>query len=242
MSVWWTVPSARPNGGTAQVWKDAGYKVALWRTDGAEIPAADLVLRGAYPGYYAACNAIIRYVLAEDKKCNFVVCGGDDTTPDPNLSPYRIAEQCEEHFTCAPDLPGTCSTCRTFGCMQPTGDDWSDSQGRMIERIAGSPWIGRSFAERAYGGRGPWHEEYYHMGGDEELWYVAQKLGVYWMRPDLTHYHNHWGRPKPGETHGNTDNMPAFLRKANTSEEWTRYKSLLAARQRAGFPGHEVKP
>ena len=35
--------------------------------------------------------------------------------------------------------------------MQPTGDRFAQGQ---IDRIAGSAWIGREFARRAYGGNG----------------------------------------------------------------------------------------
>lgn len=126
-----------------------------------------------------------------------------------------------------------------FGVMQPTGDRWGDAQGAYIDRVAGSPWIGREFARRMYGGSGPYWPEYFHMGVDEELQAVATKLGVFWQRPDLTHYHAHWGRPRPGERMGQVDRMPAFLAEANSPEHWRKYKALFSKRQAAGFPGHE---
>jgi hypothetical protein len=154
----------------------------------------------------------------------------------------------------------------TFGVMQPTGDRWGEHRnthtftpraggrpeiqlcsqcgrvkdnsihmvGAYIDRVAGSPWIGREFALRANQGRGPLWPEYFHMGCDEELQTVATRLGVFWQRPDLIHLHNHWGREA-----GNAANMPAFLKRANSAEEWNKYKALFAERQAAGFPGSE---
>jgi hypothetical protein len=127
--------------------------------------------------------------------------------------------------------------------MQPTGDrDFGDTQGPYIDRVAGSAWIGREFARRMYGGNGPLWPEYTHMGVDEELQAVAIKMGIFWQRQDLVHFHRHWGRPLPGERMGNADRMPAFLEKANSAEEWHRYKRLFAARSARGFPGHEPIP
>ena len=45
---------------------------------------------------------------------------------------------------------------RTFGVMQPTGDRWGERNGiATIDRIAGSPWMGREFCRRMYHGSGP---------------------------------------------------------------------------------------
>lgn len=76
------------------------------------------------------------------------------------------------------------------------------------------------------------------MGEDEELQAVATKLGVFWQRPDLIHRHNHWGRPRKGEKMGLTSRMPPFLLRANSPEEWNKYKRIFAERKAAGFPGH----
>jgi len=123
--------------------------------------------------------------------------------------------------------------------MQPTGDRWAEGQwgfqNAPIDRVAGSAWIGREFALRAYGGDGPLWPEYRHMFPDEELQCVAEKLGVFWQRRDLTQFHNHWGR------NGNAADMPTFLAEANSREHWDKYKALFEARKAAGFPGHEVK-
>jgi hypothetical protein len=132
----------------------------------------------------------------------------------------------------------------TLGVMQPTGDRWGADElwarqrfpdrPAYIDRVAGSAWIGREFAQRAYGGNGPLWSEYAHMFCDEELQCVAEKLGVFWQRRDLTQHHAHWGRD--GFTHA----APDFLREANSGGHWAKYGELFARRKAAGFPGSEV--
>jgi hypothetical protein len=156
----------------------------------------------------------------------------------------------------------------TFGVMQCVGDRWGEHRnthtftprfdrkelcsqcgqvkdaarhmvGAYIDRVAGSPWIGREFALRVNQGKGPLWPEYFHMGCDEELQAVATRLGVFWQRPDLIHLHKHWGRAAPGEAMGHQSNMPDFLKRANSAEEWNKYKALFAEREANGFPGSE---
>ena len=229
MSVWLCLPSARADSGTIPAWTVAGYRTAIWRDPGSPEIEADIIVHGKYPGYYMACNILMRAVLTLDKACGWCVCAGDDTLPEPIMAPDSIALSCEAHFG------------GTFGVMQPTGDNWSDfhagKMSRIIERIAGSPWIGRDFARRAYGGNGPYWTGYFHCGGDEELQCVAQKLGAYWQRPDLTHYHQHWARqnqcsPKPLVP-------PAHLARATSQGEWAHYLQEFGSRKADGFPGSE---
>lgn len=154
----------------------------------------------------------------------------------------------------------------TFGVMQCTGDRWGDQrnthvpqimkdgrcsvcgqpknaakhlQGAYIDRVAGSPWMGREFCLRVNQGRGPLWPEYFHMGVDEELQAVATRMRVFWQRPDLIHLHKHWGRG-PSDKPGSAANMPEFLKRANSVEEWHKYKKLFAEREAAGFPGSEL--
>ena len=251
----------------AKAWRERGYKVALWRDDDNADSANlagywDLITGGcehnmhAYPGYAWATNAIIKLVLREHPEVDWVVCGGDDVFPDPNHSAEEIARQCTQYYLDMFNeeakhsqgwsrdermrIHGIREEQKTFGVMQPTGDrDFGDAQGPYIDRVAGSPWLGREFCKRINQGRGPFWPEYFHMGCDEELQAVATRLGVFWQRPDLTHHHQHWGRPKPGERMGHAKDMPAFLARANSGEEWDKYKKLFAARQAAGFPGSE---
>jgi hypothetical protein len=261
MSVWYCIPSARPPEQAEPVlrsWIERGYKLAIWR-DNDLIVCEDVSIKklGAYPGYAAAVNALVRAVLIADQSAEWLVTGGDDIYPDANLTAEQIAEQCSEHFYNNVELAYPASRpawsdiplpsfggsgkdapsfkrWSTFGVMQPTGDRWGDDRGPYIERVAGSPWMGREFCLRMYQGNGPLCEGYFHMGEDEELQAVASKLGAFWQRPDVIHYHNHWGRVR-----GDVADRPAFLDRANSAVEWQKYRQLFAARQAAGFPGHE---
>ncbi len=231
-----------------------GYKVALWRDFSNEdgLVADWVTWRYKYPGYAAAVNEIAAYVFHFDTACDWIVATGDDTLPDPTKRADEIAEECTRHFVCnsltrvvnrfggemdwcairAMDIKtvGTCPGA-TFGVMQPTGDPWSDRMGRIIERIAGSPWLGREWCKRANGGLGPLWPKFYHCFADETLQCVAQQLGVFWQRPDLTHMHNNWAR-KPGTTYAE---MPPFLAVANSPEHWKESKAEFERLKASGF-------
>ncbi len=250
MSVWFCIPSKRPPEQARPVleaWRDMGYKIALC------VDSADDVAPGyvnlmisspdGYRGYARSTNALIAMVV-EKRDARWCVIGGDDVFPDPTKRADEIARECQEEFwyratqATHHDPSEVDDSEGTFGVMQPTGDPWADGMGRIIERIAGSAWIGREFALRAYGGNGPLWPEYRHMFPDEELQCVAQKLGVFWQRPDLTQRHKHWAR-KVGAT---KEDMPEFLAEANSAAHWAKYKAIFQERKAAGFPGHEVKP
>jgi hypothetical protein len=127
--------------------------------------------------------------------------------------------------------------CPTLGVTQPTGDRWGEKNGEAtIDRIAGSPWMGREFCRRMYHGSGPMYNGYYHNFADEELQCVAQKLGVFWQRRDLIQEHRHWARPR-----GDWRDAPEWAKKINDPRfsDWDKSKALFAARKAAGFPGHE---
>lgn len=163
-------------------------------------------------------------VLEYDQAADFVVVGGDDIEPDHTHSLIDITESIIDHFG------------GTFGICQPTGDrSFGDKQGPYIDRVAGSAWIGREFALRAYGGNGPLWPEFSHMFVDEHLRAIAVKLGTYWERPDLTQLHQHWGRPREGETMGQADRMPEHLVKWNTPEHWCESKAIFDRLKAAGF-------
>jgi len=263
MSVWFVLPSARPVNEAAPViaqWKAQGYRIALWRNDDAYhadfgLEGGDhsdkVVSPGYYPGYATVVNELAKIVLKDDPECDWIVCAGDDTLPDPNKRADEIAAECSKYFRYKTPPPEGLQADqqydwrvahKTFGVMQPTGDPWEDShpgEKRLIRRVAGSPWLGRAWCERANQGKGPLWPEYTHQFVDEELQNVAIKLGVFWQREDLTHLHQHWGRPKPGELMGHSRNMPEFLKEANSEEHWNKFKALFESRKAAGFPGHE---
>lgn len=224
MSVWLCIPSARDAGGTIPKWREAGYKIAVQRDPGKEIEA-DICLTTPWEGYAKAVNELCRLVREMDMNAQWMVAGGDDTLCDQTHSPEQIAVDCTEHFN------------GTFGVMQPTGDRWAEGS---IDRICGSPWMGREFCRRMNGGAGPFWPEYRHFFLDEEMQHVTIKLGVLWQRRDIIHRHDHFCRV--GEivdwTYG-TRAMPAFLKEANSPEHWNQYQALFEARRRAAFPGHE---
>ena len=137
MSVWLCIPSARPVtevNARMDKWRAMGYKIALWRDRPVcmreeERLRYDFLLVGRYPGYARAVNDLSRAVLSSES-CDWIVAAGDDTDPEPNREACDIALECSDYFSRA-----------TFGVMQPTGDPWRDPQGKIIDRIAGSPWL-----------------------------------------------------------------------------------------------------
>lgn len=227
---------------------DDSFEVTAHGSGLALFPVHDLLMSGSrYPGYYVAVNAIIKAVFAADSSCDWVVCIGDDTDPDPTKTADEIARECTDylfrkHERECPGCNVDASLIATFGAMQPTGDRWGANEPwaiamhpdspAYIDRICGSPWIGRELARRLNQGNGPWWSEYFHMFADEEFQNVAQALGLLWQRRDLTHYHDHCRRDGVART-------PEFLQEAYSQEHWEKYKRIFSARKAAGFPGSE---
>ncbi len=223
MSVWLCLPSARPPEQVEPVlaqWRERGYKIALIRDSGSGgIKNFDHCFGfAAYPGYAKSVNTLASYVLEEDPSCDWIVTGGDDTLPDPNHTAEEIAAQCTEHFGGPFANYGHRRPQNTMGVMQPTGDRFA---GGSIDRIAGSPWLGREWCLRANGGRGPFWPEFTHMFGDECLKRTAEKLGVYWARPDLTHFHKHFQRASDAlDSPAIPAPVPEHLKKWGTKQHW----------------------
>jgi len=252
MSVWFCIPSKRPaheRDEVLKLWKKQGYKIALFLDDDSEVSklCADYVYLGLYRGYANSVNTLAFEIMEHDPEVEWIVTGGDDTQPDLAHTAEQIAVSCSNYFyTLAQDVgrPKNCgsrsfySYWATYGVMQPTGDRWGDRTGPYVERVAGSPWLGREWCRRANQGHGPLWPEYFHMGVDEELQAVATMQGVFWQRPDLIHLHKHWGRHDPGKA-ADPRNMPSFLHRANSREEWDKFKAIFARRKQQGFPGSE---
>ena len=189
----------------------AGYRVIVLQDRVRfEIPGAEIYTVDVYEGYARSVNHLYRTVpgVADAPVVVFI---GDDMEPDPSRSPGAIREEFLARF---PD---------TFGVMQPIGDGLAG-----VDRICGSPWIGRSFATRINGGQGPFWPDYYHFFADEELHEVATRLGVLWQRRDLSHYHDHWTRR--GE-------RPPHLEEAQN--RWSESKAIHDRRKAEGYPGHQ---
>jgi hypothetical protein len=253
LSVWFVIPSKRPVpevNACLDAWHERGYRTAVLREPKDGLTNAIVQLStSAYQGWPRSVNLLVGYVCASASDADWFVSGGDDYWPDPNKTADEIAAECKDYF--ATRLPGEVNYKGggydpLFGVMQPTGDRWGElrafdahGQGLMeatIDRIAGSPWMGREFCRRMYSGAGPLYNGYFHNFADEELQCVAQKLGVFWQRRDLTQEHRHWARPR-----GDWRDAPEWARKINhpLESDWMRSKALFAARKAAGFPGHE---
>ncbi len=251
MSVWLTIPSARPlleAHPVLEKWRSRGYNLAIWRDPGQASGIPGLAIEAPYPGYAQAVNGLVARVMDLDPDAEWFVAGGDDTEPDPAHTAEEIAAQCNSYFTLQQMRAD--SSPNTFGVMQPTGDRFD---GGSIDRICGSPWLGREFCRRINQGRGPLWPEYKHMFVDEELQHAAIKYGVLWQRPDLIHLHHHFARASAhlnsravavsegGVTlyGGDKKPRPVFLDEANSGSHWAKYKGLFLERKRAGFPGSE---
>ncbi len=233
MSVWFCIPSARPPAEVEPVlaaWRRQGYEIAVFRDpqDPLDDLNVDMQVSFQYPGYAAAVNHLAKLVLEYDSSCDWIVTGGDDTLPDPNHTAEEIATECSRHFSESGYGVGLTQDLyfgkHTFGVMQPTGDRFA---GGSIDRIAGSPWLGREWCLRANGGRGPFWPEFTHMFGDECLKRTAEKLGVYWARPDLTHFHKHFMRESDAiDSEAVIKPKPPHLEKWNTPEHWAEMKAI----------------
>lgn len=253
MSVWLTIPSARPPAEAERClskWRAQGYKIALWRDkphidDAAFIANTALLMHGEYPGYAQAVNRLIAKVMKHYPGAEWFIAAGDDTEPDMNHTAEEIARQCGEHFEqmvhrshdAVMDCPVELWKTGTFGVMQPTGDRFAEGS---IDRIAGSAWLGREFCRRINQGKGPLWPEYVHNFVDEELQNVAIKYGIFWQRRDLIHLHRHFMRESDKLTSPAVKReTPEHLKAAFSPEGWGPYKAIFDRRKAQGFPGSE---
>ncbi len=238
-NVWYCVPAKRMEESTLPIWRERGYKIAAFLDEEDSCPIVpDILVRGIYEGYAIAVNKLIKRVLAEDSNCFWFVTGGDDVFPDPTHSPEDIAIECSEFFYNRADPRRTDRIRRsTWGVMQPTGDrngeqeDWAQrsypTEPAYIDRICGSPWMGRMFCEMLYGGRGPLWPEFYHMYVDEHLQGVAKKLNILWQRRDLIQKHRCAAlRNEP---------VPEFLKTVYTRKHWDESKEIFMRLKDGGF-------
>ena len=212
MEVWACFPTVhlKETNEIASLWKEYGYKVAVFVNPPfaySKLKVDKVFIQNKWEGFGVAAN-----ILCHGVPGDVVVLIGDDILPHPGRTAQEIGEEFKERF---PDL---------FGVMQPTGDDYGS-----IKICAISPWIGRGFIEKAYGGQGPYWGEYKHYYSDHELQVVATLLGAFQQRPDLIQYHDHWQR--------RNERRPKHLRKAKRG--YVKDKQLFRRRKGENFPGHQ---
>ena len=216
------MPVAKPDRAqaAAKLWLDAGYGLVFYQDD-KTLPFVEharvSTIVGPYGGFWRAINIMAQFALDD----NAAVClyAGDDHEPDPKKSAHEIGEEYLQRFA------------NGFGVMQPSGDkQGADESGRSAaQRIAGSPWFGRDWIKRAYGGNGPVDGRYHSFYADESLYEVARKLGVYWMRDDLCQLHKHW-------SWGHTNRQPYHEK---NQRHWLSDKAIFDDSKLKSFPEGE---
>jgi len=239
--VWYCIPSCNParTREVTEAWREMGYRVAvlvdrnrledfLWGED-----APDFVLETRqYPGYYGAVNLLARFMrgrktLADVEGVRIggeytrtesmtIVTGGDDIFPDEKKTASEIRDSLYARF-----VDG-------WFVAQPTGDVVAMPG---TDKICGSPWFGRAWLDRGYGGRGPFCADYFQFYGDEELHNVAKLTGAYVALPDVTQRHEHYHRQGGPEK---TD-----YQARNETHYWSRDQRVFFDRQRKNWPGHK---
>jgi hypothetical protein len=267
MSVWFAIPSKRPVSearSALQAWSEMGYSIAVVREpeDGWIQLATIHIPTQQYLGWARSVNLLVASIMAYDPAAEWIVTGGDDYLPDQTKRADEIASELTELFggTLGVMQPtgdrwseGRCTTCNGTGRLlnlsgRPVGGNHAcpDCNGTgtsaVIDRICGSPWMGREFCRRMYHGAGPLYNGFYHNFADEHLQCVARKLGILWQRRDLIHRHEHWARQQAKtDKHtglgGDVRNMPEWAAKINdpSSSDWERSKALFAKLKAGGF-------
>lgn len=223
-----TFPSKRPVqevAGRLLKAKQMGYAIAVWRDEADELIEVlqsairdwpIIVLMDHYPGYARAVNAICKEVLVRMPGVRYCVALNDDTDVDPNFTANEIADMIDARFGGS-----------TFCVAQPTGCRWA---GGSIDNIAGSPWMGREWCERAHQGAGPMCPLFFHMHVDDALLMAAEREGVYFRMPRVTQRHEHFCREGDEVNWGKA--VPKHLEFANSPQGWKEAKLALAEFQR----------
>ena len=209
----------------AELWLAKGYDV-LVMLDKDQAPPDDNRICWMncsvekFPGYYKVANEIARKAFAFG--ADLVTMIGDDMDP-PEQGAEAVAAM---YFARFPD---------GFGVLQGCGDTQGMENGVPASaRICGSPTFGEGWANRAYGGKGPFCDEYTSFYGDEDLWNVAKKCGVLLLEPSVTIFHRHWS----------FGHMQKQKYQQNNEGNWALCKATFErrvgpSRQNPNFPGWE---
>ena len=269
MSVWVTIPSARPVAEVAkwaEAWRERGYKVALWRDQDDLDLLLDLLTQDptgntypgyavcawehavcalqwskVYPGYAVAVNRLIADIIERDPDAEWFIAAGDDVFPDPNHTAEEIAEECEDHFRrVGREITNSLST---FGVMQPTGDRWGENPNHARPDMR-SAYIDRIAGSAWYG------REYCKLvnQGKGPLWPEYQHMFVdEEARAVAVKLGVYWERRDltqmhmhPGRVKNYTvDMIPEHMKKWASAEHWKEAEAIFFRRRKEGFPGSE---
>lgn len=219
-------PSASPPRAAACVakWRSMGYQTAVYLDTGTSgDTGAYREWRGPYKGYWNACNWMAKTLVNGQEQATIVIFAADDIEPDVTKTCQEISSEFIDHFA------------DTFGVMQPCGDKQGiDKTGKpAAARICGSPWLGAEWVRRAYQGNGPCDDRFHHFYADESLYEVAGKLGVLWMRPELSQLHRHWSWGHEPQQ---------IWQRKNSNAHWVSDRDLFLSEKAKGFPGSEPLP
>jgi hypothetical protein len=153
---------------TVARWRALGYKSLVLQIGGQGDCGCDVTSTCERdPGTPAAWNYLTDQLLP--RSADLVVLASDTTLPDPTCSATDMADAFFERF---PD---------GVGIMQASDDRVEHDQPRRCV----SPYMGRGWIERAYGGYGAIYPKYANFYADFELYWVARSLGALWERPEL---------------------------------------------------------
>lgn len=202
---------------TAAVWKAKGYGVAALvdgPRDEIDVPqGCDLVVQvDQYKGFASSINTLCAELQKRVGDVDWVVVGNADIYPHEGLTAEQIAAQCKEHFD------------GTLGVMQPAGQHFGALAAKTACTCA---WIGLEWRQTFYGGKGPFHPEYFHYYEDAEIMHVASLTKTLWWRTDLTQHHDHYLL--------HTKTTPPHLEK--TKPHAVISKNLFMRRKAQLFPG-----
>ena len=216
-------------------WRNKGYEPFIMLDRGVVLdpnlrdhdPSYGTVMEAPdpFPGYYRVINSIV--AAAFKAGADLVTCIGDDMD-QPEQDAQQVADI---YFNRFPD---------GFGVMQGIGDTKGEIKkdpvtGTMQHnagRVCGSPTFGRRWNDRAYGGKGPFCEEYAPFYGDEDLQNVAHMCGVLYQEPIINIKHNHWAFGL----------APKMWWHEKAQKQWTEMYKIFVVRKSQGFPGHEPLP
>jgi len=211
LSIWVAFPSCNPERASQvrDAWHIRGYSVAIASENEDCLRYVEHgILEKEYQGYWKTSNRLCKELV--ERGADIVVVGADDIYSDLRLSAQDIGEQFTKRF---PDF---------FGVMQPTGDDLQGT-----DKICGSPWIGKEFINQAYGGKGPYLDEFFQFYGDELMFEETKLACLLWQNPEIVQRHEHWTRKGGPNKLG--------YQERNSNRWWNHDREIFMKLKESGF-------